>query len=154
MENLIWLVPVIAVIALAYAIVLTQVIKKKEIGTDRMKEISGAIKEGAQAFLFAEYKILVIFIVVLFVLIGLFTGSDGIATGWMTAVCFLIGAIFSIIAGYIGIQDLTKGGDIIRSRTYSAFMPLIAAALIYLVLVMVFTFFVQKLERRLRNSDH
>lgn len=99
MENLIWLVPVIAVIALAYAIVLTQVIKKKEIGTDRMKEISGAIKEGAQAFLFAEYKILVIFIVVLFVLIGLFTGSDGIATGWMTAVCFLIGAIFSIIAG-------------------------------------------------------
>ena len=58
------------------------------------------------------------------------------------------------VAGYIAIQDLTKGADIIRSRTYSAFMPLIAAALIYLVLVMVFTFFVQKLERRLRNSDH
>ena len=107
MEYFIWLVPVIAVIALAYAIVLTQVIKKKEIGTDRMKEISGAIKEGAQAFLFAEYKILVIFIVVLFVLIGLFTGSDGIATGWMTAVCFLIGAIFSIIAGYIGMNVAT-----------------------------------------------
>ena len=58
------------------------------------------------------------------------------------------------VAGYIAIQDLTKGADIIRSRTYSAFMPLIAAALIYLVLVMVFTFFVQKLERRFRNSDH
>ena len=58
------------------------------------------------------------------------------------------------VAGYIAIQDLAKGADIIRSRTYSAFMPLIAAALIYLVLVMVFTFFVQKLERRLRNSDH
>ena len=58
------------------------------------------------------------------------------------------------VAGYIAIQDLTKGADIIRSRTYSAFIPLIAAALIYLVLVMVFTFFVQKLERRLRNSDH
>ena len=58
------------------------------------------------------------------------------------------------VAGYIAIQDLTKGADTIRSRTYSAFMPLIAAALIYLVLVMVFTFFVQKLERRLRNSDH
>ena len=58
------------------------------------------------------------------------------------------------VAGYIAIQDLTKCADIIRSRTYSAFMPLIAAALIYLVLVMVFTFFVQKLERRLRNSDH
>ena len=58
------------------------------------------------------------------------------------------------VACYIAIQDLSKGADIIRSRTYSAFMPLIAAALIYLVLVMVFTFFVQKLERRLRNSDH
>ena len=58
------------------------------------------------------------------------------------------------VAGYIAIQDLTKAGDIIRSNTYDAFMPLIAAALIYLVLVMVFTFFVQKLERRLRNSDH
>lgn len=58
------------------------------------------------------------------------------------------------VAGYIAIQDLTKGADIIRSRTYSAFMPLIAAALIYLVMVVVFTYFVQKLERRLRNSDH
>ena len=58
------------------------------------------------------------------------------------------------VAGYIAIQDLTKGADIIRSRTYSAFMPLIAAAIIYLVVVMIFTYFVQKLERRLRSSDH
>lgn len=58
------------------------------------------------------------------------------------------------VAGYIAIQDLTKGADIIRSRTYSAFMPLIAAAVIYLAMVMIFTYFVQKLERRLRSSDH
>ncbi|MEG0687847.1 MAG: amino acid ABC transporter permease [Hungatella sp.] len=58
------------------------------------------------------------------------------------------------VAGYIAIQDLTKGADIIRSRTYSAFMPLLAAALIYLVMVMIFTYFVQKLERRLRSRDH
>lgn len=58
------------------------------------------------------------------------------------------------VSGYIALQDLTKGGDIIRSRTYSAFMPLIAVALIYLVLVMIFTYFVKRLERRLRNSDH
>ena len=58
------------------------------------------------------------------------------------------------VAGYIAIQDLTKGADIIRSRTYSAFMPLMAAAVIYLVMVMIFTYFVQRLERRLRNSDH
>ena len=58
------------------------------------------------------------------------------------------------VAGYIAIQDLTKGADIIRSRTYSAFMPLMAAAVIYLVMVMIFTYFVQRLERRLRSSDH
>ena len=58
------------------------------------------------------------------------------------------------VAGYVAVQDLTKGGDIIRSRTYSPFMPLIAVALIYLVLVMFFTKLVSILERRLRSSDH
>lgn len=58
------------------------------------------------------------------------------------------------VSGYIALQDLTKGGDIIRSRTYDAFMPLIAVALIYLAMVMIFTKFVSLLERRLRNSDH
>lgn len=57
------------------------------------------------------------------------------------------------ISGYIALQDLTKGGDIIRSRTYDAFMPLIAVALIYLVMVMIFTKLVNMLERRLRNSE-
>ncbi len=58
------------------------------------------------------------------------------------------------VCGYIALQDLTKGGDIIRSRTYDAFMPLIAVALIYLAMVMVFSKLVSMLERRLRNSDH
>ena len=58
------------------------------------------------------------------------------------------------VSGYIALQDLTKGGDIIRSRTYDAFMPLIAVALIYLAMVMIFTKLVRLLERRLRNSDH
>lgn len=58
------------------------------------------------------------------------------------------------IAGYIGLQDLTKGGDIIRSRTYSAFMPLIAVALIYLAIVLIFTQLIKILERRLRQSEH
>ncbi len=56
------------------------------------------------------------------------------------------------IAGYIGIVDLTKGGDIIRSRTYEAFLPLIAVALIYLVIVMFLTMLVGKLERRLKTD--
>jgi len=57
------------------------------------------------------------------------------------------------VAGYIALEDLTKGGDIIRSRTYDAFMPLIAVALIYLIMVMIFTKLVQILERRLRKSE-
>ena len=58
------------------------------------------------------------------------------------------------VAGYVAIKDLTKGGDIIRGATYSPFMPLIAVALIYLVLVVFFSWLVGKLERRLRSSDH
>jgi len=58
------------------------------------------------------------------------------------------------VAGYVAVKDLTKGGDIIRGVTYSPFMPLIAVALIYLVLVMFFTKLVSIVERRLRNSDH
>ena len=57
------------------------------------------------------------------------------------------------VCGYIGLMDLTKGGDVIRGRTFSPFMPLIAVALIYLALVMFFTWLVGKLERRLRNSE-
>ena len=57
------------------------------------------------------------------------------------------------VSGYIALQDLTKGGDIIRSRTYDAFFPLIAVALIYLILVMIFTKLVEMLERRLQQSE-
>ncbi|MDD3394060.1 MAG: amino acid ABC transporter permease [Clostridia bacterium] len=57
------------------------------------------------------------------------------------------------VAGYVALQDLTKAGDIIRSRTFSPFLPLIGIALIYLVMVMFFTWLVGKLERRLRNSE-
>ena len=57
------------------------------------------------------------------------------------------------VAGYVGIQDLTKGGDIIRSQTYEAFLPLIAVALIYLIMVMILSSLVTKLERRLARSD-
>ncbi len=57
------------------------------------------------------------------------------------------------VSGYVALQDLTKGADIIRGRTYDAFMPLIALAAIYLVLVMFFTYLVDKLERRLRAGE-
>jgi arginine/lysine/histidine transport system permease protein len=57
------------------------------------------------------------------------------------------------VAGYVGIMDLTKAGDLIRGRTFSAFMPLIAVALVYLAIVMLLTSLVSRLERRLRKSE-
>ena len=101
MNNYMYLVPIAAVIALLFAAYLAGKVGKQEAGTDRMKEIAGAIAEGARAFLMAEYKILVIFVVVLFVLIGF-----GIS--WVTAVCFVIGALFSTVAGYCGMTVATK----------------------------------------------
>ena len=57
------------------------------------------------------------------------------------------------VAGYVGVIDLTKAGDIIRGRTFSAYMPLIAVAIVYLVMVMILTALVRMLERRLRKSE-
>ena len=101
MNELVWLAPIAAVAALVFALILASGVKKQSPGNDRMKEISGAIKEGAQAFLKAEYKILVLFVLVLFVVIGLGLGN------WITAVCFLVGAAFSTMAGYFGMQVAT-----------------------------------------------
>lgn len=58
------------------------------------------------------------------------------------------------VAGYVGVMDLTKAGNVIAGRTYSYFIPLLTVAVIYLVFVMVLSYFVGKLERRLRKSDH
>ena len=102
MNNYMYLVPVAAVIALLFAAYLAAKVSRQDAGTERMKEISGAIADGARAFLTAEYKILIVFVVVLFVLIGLGVGN------WVTAVCFVVGALFSTIAGYCGMTVATK----------------------------------------------
>lgn len=102
MNNYMYLVPVAAVIALLFAAYLATKVSRQDAGTERMKEIAGAIAEGARAFLTAEYKILIVFVVVLFVLIGLGVGN------WVTAVCFVVGALFSTIAGYCGMTVATK----------------------------------------------
>ena len=102
MNNYMYLVPIAAVLALLFAAYLAAKVNRQDEGTERMKEIAGAIAEGARAFLTAEYKILVIFVLVLFVLIGFGIGS------WVTAVCFVIGALFSTIAGYCGMTVATK----------------------------------------------
>lgn len=101
MTSIMWIVPIIAIVALIVAAGLAANVKKQAEGTDRMKEIAAAIHEGAQAFLMSEYKILVIFVVVVFLVVGLFIG-------WPTALCFLIGAVFSTVAGYCGMNVATR----------------------------------------------
>ena len=101
MSPLIWCGIGAGVLALIYAAVLAGIVSKQDQGTDRMKEIAKAIAEGARAFLFAEYKILVIFVVVLGLIIGFLID-------WTTAICFLVGAVFSVLAGFFGMTVATK----------------------------------------------
>ncbi len=101
MSGLMWCGIGAGVLALIYAACLAAIVSKQEEGTDRMKEIAKAIAEGARAFLFSEYKILVVFVIVLGLIIGIFIG-------WITAVCFLIGAVFSVLAGFFGMTVATK----------------------------------------------
>ena len=102
MDIFMKVVPVLGILALLFAAYLAAKVSKQSAGTDRMKEIATSINEGARAFLTAEYKILVIFVIVLFVLIGIGIGN------WVTAVCFVVGAGFSTIAGYAGMTVATK----------------------------------------------
>ena len=102
MEGLQYFAPVMGIIALLFAFFLASKVSRQEEGNERMKEIALAIREGANAFLNAEYKILVVFIIVLFILIGLGIGN------WVTAVCFVVGAVFSTLAGNFGMKVATK----------------------------------------------
>ncbi|MBO4445775.1 MAG: sodium-translocating pyrophosphatase [Clostridia bacterium] len=101
MAQFLWLVPVAGVLALCFALFLAMRVSKAPAGTDRMKEISASIHEGALAFLTAEYKILVVFVIALFAIIC-------IAISWKMAICFVAGALFSVLAGFFGMTVATK----------------------------------------------
>ncbi|WP_129596222.1 sodium-translocating pyrophosphatase [Anaerophilus nitritogenes] len=95
------LAPIVGVVALIFAFMLAAKIDKVDVGTERMKEISTYIYEGSMAFLSREYKTLVIFVIALFV--ALIFG-----VGVQTAICFLVGACFSALAGFFGMKVATK----------------------------------------------
>jgi len=103
MDSLPILVPICAAVALIFAFALAKWIGNLDNGTDRMKEISGYIHEGAMAFLSREYKTMVIVVAILFVLIGVLLNS------WVTALLYLVGALLSVLAGYFGMTVATKG---------------------------------------------
>ena len=117
-QVIMWIAIAASALSLLVALFKGIKISKADAGNDKMKKIAGSIADGARAFLKAEYKILAVFIVVVFVLIGLFLGDNGMATGWGTAICFLAGALFSILAGFFGMSVATKA----NVRTASAAM--------------------------------
>ncbi len=102
MGIIIWVAPIVGIVALLVALVLAKWIGSQETGTDRMREISGYIHEGAMAFLGKEYRVMVIVVVVLAVVLG-------IAISWTTAILYVLGALFSVLAGNFGMQVATKG---------------------------------------------
>ena len=101
MELFLWIIPIFALCALLFAAYKARYVSSASPGNARMQEIAASIAEGASAFLRSEYKILAIFIAVLFVLISLFINLG-------TGICFVIGAGFSMLAGYFGMKVATR----------------------------------------------
>ncbi|MGB9975617.1 sodium-translocating pyrophosphatase [Thermovenabulum sp.] len=101
MENLIALAPIAGIVALVFAFFLAMKVVKSPAGNQRMQEICEAIHEGAMAFLFREYRTLVVFVAAMFLIIGFFIS-------WNTAVCYITGSIASVLAGFIGMNVATR----------------------------------------------
>lgn len=110
MEVILTTIVVISIVALIYSLFLAAHVKNKKMGNAKMKEIAKAIQEGAMAFLFREYKVITIFIIVFGFIIGLFLdlpATPNINEGWWTALAFVLGSIVSLLAGYIGMRIAT-----------------------------------------------
>lgn len=107
MDIITYLVPVAGVIALLYAFMRAQWVGKQDVGTDVMAEIAGNIAEGARAFLRREYRVLVIFVIAVAVLLA-FANASQESSSWLIAVSFIVGALCSGLAGFIGMTVATK----------------------------------------------
>jgi K(+)-stimulated pyrophosphate-energized sodium pump len=107
MNSYLYLVPVMGLIGLLYTFWKFAWVSRQDAGTDRMKEISNYIAEGAMAFLRAEWRILTYFGIIVAILLG-FMGYSNKESHWSIAIAFLIGAFFSALAGYIGMRAATK----------------------------------------------
>ncbi|MDZ4654849.1 MAG: sodium-translocating pyrophosphatase [Coriobacteriia bacterium] len=117
-DWIVWLAPVAAVIGFSTAVYLAAWVLKQDPGTEKMQEISKATQEGALAFLLREYRVLIIFAAVVFVVLGL-------AVSWLTAVAFLTGGLLSAGAGYFGMYVATRA----NCRTAQAATTGVAKAL-------------------------
>ena len=107
MDKLIYLVPVMGLIGLLYTFIKFNWVSKQDAGNERMKEISTYIAEGAMAFLKAEWKILGYFVVIVGILLAVMATTNP-HSHWLIAGAFVVGAVFSATAGYIGMKIATK----------------------------------------------
>ncbi|MFD2921744.1 sodium-translocating pyrophosphatase [Terrimonas rubra] len=107
MDKLIYLVPAMGIIGLLYTLAKFNWVAKQDAGSDRMKEISNYIAEGAMAFLKAEWKVLGYFVVIVAILLAVMAGANP-HSHWSIAIAFVIGAVLSALAGYIGMRAATK----------------------------------------------
>jgi K(+)-stimulated pyrophosphate-energized sodium pump len=107
MDKLIYAVPAMGIVGLLYTLVKFNWVAKQSAGTDRMKEIAKYIQEGAMAFLRAEYKILTYFVIIVGLLLGVLGYSDP-NSHWSISLAFVMGAVFSAMAGFIGMRIATK----------------------------------------------
>ena len=123
-DLLFYAVPAMGIVGLLYTLLKFNWVSKQDAGNDRMKEISTYIAEGAMAFLKAEWKILGYFVVIVALLLG-FMATKNAESHWSIAVAFVIGAVFSATAGYIGMKVATKA----NVRTAQAAKTSLAQAL-------------------------
>lgn len=107
MNSLFYAVPAMAVIGLLYTLFKYNWVGKQEAGTERMKEISDHIANGAMAFLKSEYKVLSYYVVIAALLLGIM-GASSANNHWSIALAFVAGAVFSVLAGFIGMKVATK----------------------------------------------
>ncbi len=107
MQNIIYLIPVAGLIALAYTFLKSSWVSKQDVGTERMENIGKHISSGAMAFLKAEYRVLAIFVIAVAILLGI-SGTTNEQSHPLVAASFILGAIFSGLAGFIGMRVATK----------------------------------------------
>ncbi len=107
MDKLFYVVPALGIVGLLYTFIKFAWVSRQDPGNDRMKQISTYIAEGAMAFLKAEYKILTYFVIIAALLLGVM-GYSNANSHWSIAIAFVMGAIFSALAGFIGMRIATK----------------------------------------------
>ena len=107
MNSLFYLIPAFGLIALFYTFIKSSWVSKQPAGNEKMQTISGHIADGAMAFLKAEYRILAYFVIVVAILLGIM-GASNANSHWSIGIAFILGAVFSATAGYIGMMIATK----------------------------------------------